>query len=321
MNGRSSTAVQLTHEPTERDTGEFTCPECESSLQQDEAHGETTCTECGLVVQEDEIDRGPEWRTFDAAEKESRSRVGAPTTKLLHDDGLSTVIDWQDTDAYGNALSSKKRQQMQRLRTWDERFRSKDAQERNLKHALGEIDRMASALGLPEAVRETASVIYRQALDADLIRGRSIEGVASASLYAGARQLEAPRSLSEVTTVSRVEKLRIQRSYSYIAQELGLGVELADPHCYITRFVSDLDVTHEVEQIGHELLDAGKTQNVHSGKNPVGLAAAAVYAASRLANQRVTQEDVAEVADVCRVTIRNRYQELLTAYENTEPNH
>jgi transcription initiation factor TFIIB len=276
-----------------------------------------TCSECGLGVQEDELDRGPEWRAFDAAEKESRSRVGAPTTKMLHDDGLSTVIDWQDTDAYGNALSPKKRQQMQRLRTWDERFRSKDSQERNLKQALGEVDRMASALGLPEAVRETASVIYRRALDADLLRGRSIEGIASASLYAGARQMGTPRSLREITSVSRVEKLRIQRTYRYIAQELGLGVELADPHSYITRFVSDLDVTHEVEQIGHELLDAGKAQNVHSGKSPVGLAAAAVYAASRLANQRVTQEEVAEATDVSMVTIRNRYQELLTAYGTT----
>jgi transcription initiation factor TFIIB len=84
MNGRSSTVVQRTHEPTEQDTTEFTCPECAAPLQQDEAHGETTCSVCGLVVQEDEIDRGPEWQAFDAAEKESRSRVGAPTrTRLL----------------------------------------------------------------------------------------------------------------------------------------------------------------------------------------------------------------------------------------------
>ncbi len=212
MHGQSNVAVQLTHNSETETTGESTCPECGALLRQDEEHGETACSECGLVVQEDELDHGPEWRAFDAAEKKNRSRVGAPTTKLLHDDGLSTVIDWQDTDANGNALSSKKRQQMQRLRTWDERFRSKDSQERNLKQALGEIDRMASALGLPKAIRETASVIYRQALDADLLRGRSIEGVASASLYAGARQMGTPRSLQEVATVSRVEKLRIQRA-------------------------------------------------------------------------------------------------------------
>jgi len=80
----------------------------------------------------------------------------------MHDQGLSTNIGWQDKDAYGRALSSRQRQKMQRLRTWNERFRTRDSKERNLKQALGEIDRMASALGLPENVRETASVIYRR---------------------------------------------------------------------------------------------------------------------------------------------------------------
>ncbi len=75
---------------------------------------------------------------------------------MMHDKGLSTNIDWRDKDAYGNSLSSNQRQKMQRLRKWNERFRTRDSKERNLKQALGEIDRMASALGLPENVRETA---------------------------------------------------------------------------------------------------------------------------------------------------------------------
>ncbi|MFB6202416.1 MAG: transcription initiation factor IIB family protein, partial [Halorhabdus sp.] len=164
------------------------CPECGGTLQSDSERGETVCTECGLVVEEDEIDPGPEWRAFDAKEKDQKSRVGAPTTNMMHDKGLSTNIGWQDKDAYGNSLSSRQREKMQRLRTWNERFRTRDSKERNLKQALGEIDRMASALGLPENVRETASVIYRRALDEDLLPGRSIEGVATASLYAAARQ-------------------------------------------------------------------------------------------------------------------------------------
>ncbi|ELZ35127.1 transcription factor TFIIB cyclin-related protein [Halorubrum distributum JCM 10247] len=83
---------------------------------------------------------------------------------MMHDKGLSTNIGWQDKDAYGKSLSGRQRRRMQRLRTWNERFRTRDSKERNLKQALGEIDRMASALGLPDNVRETASVIYRRAL-------------------------------------------------------------------------------------------------------------------------------------------------------------
>ena len=300
---------------TERDeqSEHATCPECDGRVTADSEHGETVCSECGLVVEEDEIDRGPEWRAFDSAEKDEKSRVGAPTTNMMHDKGLSTNIDWRDQDAYGNSLSSRQRQKMQRLRTWNERFRTRDSKERNLKQALGEIDRMASALGLPENVRETASVIYRRALDENLLPGRSIEGVATASLYAAARQAGVPRSLDEVSGVSRVEKSEIARTYRYVVRELGLEVKPADPESYVPRFASDLELSEEAENRARKLLQNAKEQGVHSGKSPVGLAAASVYAASLLTNEKTTQAAVSEVADISEVTIRNRYHELLEA--------
>jgi len=289
------------------------CPECGGNLIVDDERGETVCADCGLVVEEDEIDRGPEWRAFDAAEKDEKSRVGAPTTNMMHDKGLSTNIGWQDKDAYGNSLSSRQRQKMQRLRTWNERFRTRNSKERNLKQALGEIDRMASGLGLPDNVRETASVIYRRALDEDLLPGRSIEGVATASLYAAARQANAPRSLDEVANVSRVEKDEIARTYRYVIRELGLEVKPADPEQYVPRFASELDLPEETTRRARELLASAKEAGIHSGKSPVGLAAAAVYAASLLTNEKVTQSEVSEVANISEVTIRNRYHELLDA--------
>jgi len=294
------------------------CPECEGHLTTDTEHGETVCADCGLVVEEDEIDHGPEWRAFDSNEKDNKSRVGAPTTNMMHDKGLSTNIGWQDRDAYGKSLSSRQRQKMQRLRTWNERFRTRDSKERNLKQALGEIDRMASALGLPDNVRETASVIYRRALDEDLLPGRSIEGVSTASLYAAARQAGTPRSLDEVTSVSRVDKDEIARTYRYIARELSLEIKPADPEQYVPRFASDLELSDEAERRARELLSTAKAQGVDSGKSPVGLAAAGVYAASLLTNQKVTQSQVSEVANISEVTIRNRYHELLEADQQTQ---
>jgi transcription initiation factor TFIIB len=308
--GRTDEREQTEGERTDRES-EVTCPECGGRLVSDAEHGETICEDCGLVVDEDSVDRGPEWRAFDSSEKDEKSRVGAPTTKMMHDQGLSTNIDWRDKDAYGNTLSSRQRAKMQRLRTWDERFRTRDAKERNLKQALGEIERMASALGLPENVRETASVIYRRALDEDLLPGRSIEAISTAALHAAARQAGVPRSIDEVAEVSRINQMEFERAYRYVVRELGLGIRPADPTSYVGRFASDLDVSDEVEQRARELLETTKREGAHSGKSPVGLAAAAVYAAALLTNQRVTQSEVSEVADVSEVTIRNRYKELL----------
>jgi transcription initiation factor TFIIB len=310
--GERSERAETDEERAESES-ELTCPECGSRLRSDAEHGETVCVDCGLVVEEDEIDRGPEWRAFDSKEKDEKSRVGAPTTNMMHDKGLSTNIGWQDKDAYGRQLSNRQRQKMQRLRTWNERFRTRDSRERNLKQALGEIDRMASALGLPENVRETASVIYRRALAEDLLPGRSIEGVSTASLYAAARQAGTPRSLDEITGVSRVEKDEIARTYRYVVRELGLEIRPADPESYVPRFASDLGLSDEAERRARELLTSAKEAGIHSGKSPVGLAAAAVYAAALLTNEKVTQSEVSDVANISEVTIRNRYHELLEA--------
>ncbi|ATW88403.1 transcription initiation factor TFIIB [Halohasta litchfieldiae] len=275
--------------------------------------GELIHEETGLILEDDQIDRGPEWRAFTHSERQDKSRVGAPTTKTMHDKGLTTTIDWKNQDAYGRSLSSEKRSQMHRLRKWQERIRTKDAGERNLQFALSETDRMASALGVPRSVREVSSVIYRQALNEDLIRGRSIEGVSTAALYAACRKEGIPRSLEEIAEVSRVERKEIGRTYRYISQELGLEMRPVDPKRYVPRFSSQLDLSEEVQAKAKEIIDTTAEQGLLSGKSPTGFAAAAIYAASLLCNQKKTQREVADVAQVTEVTIRNRYQEQIEA--------
>lgn len=294
------------------------CPECGSRVRRDSAQSESVCENCGLVTDEQAIDRGPEWRSFNEEQRQNKSRVGAPTTPLMHDKGLSTIISWSDTDAHGRPLPSRKRARFQRLRQWDERFRTQDAQDRTLKQAFDEIDRMASALGLPETVRETAGVLYRRAVEDDLLPGRSIEGMATAALYASARQQHVPRSPSAVERVSRVEKTRFQRAYRYLSRELALEIEPESPVQHLPQLSSTLDVTEEAHRRAEEILEVAQRNGVHSGKSPVGVAASALYAATYLTNEKLTQETVSSAADISKVTIRTRYQELLDVYAESE---
>lgn len=300
-----------THEENDETHGKAEhaeCPECGATNVVRE-QGERCCGECGLVVEDDLVDHGPEWRAFDSQERQQKSRVGAPTTHTMHDKGLTTDISWKNKDAYGQSLSTKKRSQMNRLRKWHDRLRTVDNGERNLRFALSEIDRMASALGVPKSVREVASVIYRRALSDDLIRGRSIEGVATATLYAACRQEDIPRSLDEVTEVARIDRREIARTYRHVSQKLGLELEPADPKQYVPRFCSDLELSEEVQTKANEIIDITAKEGLLSGKSPTGYAAAAIYAASLLCNEKRTQHDIATVAQVTEVTIRNRYQE------------
>ncbi|WP_122090159.1 transcription initiation factor IIB, partial [Halalkalicoccus subterraneus] len=278
---------------TQESSSERVCEECGSdSLVKSDDQGELVCQNCGLIVEGMNIDRGPEWRAFNHSERQSKSRVGAPTTQTMHDKGLTTQIDWKDKDAYGRSLSAEKRSQMHRLRKWQERIRTKDAGERNLQFALSEIDRMASALGVPRSVREVASVIYRRALSEDLIRGRSIEGVATGCLYAACRKEGIPRSLEEISEVSRVERKEIGRTYRYVSQELGLEMRPVDPQQYVPRFCSELELSEEVQAKTKEIIEVTTEMGLLSGKSPTGYAAAAIYAASLLCNEKKTQREV-----------------------------
>jgi transcription initiation factor TFIIB len=287
------------------------CPECNSThLVRDYERGELVCEECGLVLDDKFIDQGPEWRAFDAEQSEKRARTGAPMTYMIHDKGLSTEISWKNKDSYGKSIPTRNRAQLYRLRKWQRRIRVSNATERNLAFALSELDRMASGMGLPRNVRETAALIYRKAVNKNLIRGRSIEGVVAASTYGACRQCTVPRTLDEIASTSRVGRKEIGRTYRFLTQELRLKLMPTSPEDYISRFCSELKLSGEVQTKTMEILKLAKEKELTSGRGPTGLAAAAIYIAALLSNERRTQREVADKAGVTEVTIRNRYKEL-----------
>lgn len=318
-NGHNGIRVRDQQKANEKDEQETaseksqTCPECGGTVIHDEHHGDASCEDCGLVVDEQKIDHGPEWRAYNSSERQQKSRVGAPATELMHDKGLSTTIDFKDQDSNGNYLSQSQRKKMRRLRKWDTYAKTENPQDRTLRKGLNEILRMASALGIPKEVRKMAAMIFKGALKKDLIRGRSIEAMTSAALYGASKQSNIPRSLDEITNVSRVERNEIARAYRYTNRELSLNIEPADPNDYIPRFVSEIDATtRRTETIANRLIDKlSEDPKVMSGKSPTGLAAAAIYLGGKLSGEIPTQTAISEVSGVTEVTIRDRMQDIL----------
>ena len=287
------------------------CPECGSThLSKDYSRAELVCRDCGLVIDQDFIDHGPEWRAFDSDQREKRARTGAPMTYTIHDKGLSTIIGWQNRDSYGKSIPTRNRAQLYRLRKWQRRVRISDATERNLAIALSELDRMASGLSLPRTVRETAAMIYRKAALKKLVRGRSIDGIAAASLYAACRQCHVPRTLDEISKVTPISRKEIGRNYRYVARELELKLMPTTPRDYISRFISELKLSSDVQAKTLDIIREATNKELTSGRGPTGIAAASLYIASVLCGERRTQREVADVAGVTEVTIRNRYKEL-----------
>ncbi len=292
------------------------CPECNSkSLFRDSERGEVVCRGCGLVVEEDMVQEGPEWRAFDAEQRASRARTGAPLKYMSPNKGLVTEIDQYNRDIRGGKIAPSQQSQLYRMRKWHKRASISNSIERNLAIALTELNRVASHLGLPENIRESAAFLYRRCVEKGLIRGRQIESVVSAVIYAVCRQYGIPRTLDEIAVVAEIQKKEIGRTYRLITQQLQLKVPLTNPRFYISRFVTSLKLSGDTQEKAVELLDKAIDKGLISGRGPMGVAAAAVYIASVLTGERRTQKEVADVAGVTEVTIRNRYRELKKSLE------
>ncbi len=282
------------------------CPECSSiNLTYDEQRGEVICADCGLVVEEKMVDTGQEmYGKSDSGEKKGRG--GAPLSIQKFDKGLTTNVG-EISDIY--KLEGGATRKFLRLKKWQERVST--SIERNLRLAMAELRRVASYLNLPTVVRDEAARIYNFVLQRGLVRGRSMESVIAACIYSACRSYDIPRTLDEISNASDVERKEIGRTYRFIIRKLGIKVTPSSPKDYISRFGSILHLSPKSQNDALKILKKAETSELTSGRGPAGIAAAALYVAALLNNEKKTQREVADVAGITEVTIRNRYKELL----------
>ena len=236
--------------------------------------------------------------------------VGGQGGIFLHntkfDKGLGTDVG-QKGDIY--KLGSKGKNKFFRLRKWQ--YRISTAIERNLKLALAELKRVASYLKLPKSVEEESARIYTMAVQRGLVRGRSMESVVAGALYAACRRHEVPRTLDELSEASGIDKKEIGRTYRFVTRELGIRILPSNPVDYIPRFASALKISADTQSKAVEILELAQSSELTSGRGPTGIAAASLYVAALTNNEKRTQREVADIAGVTEVTIRNRYKELI----------
>lgn len=291
------------------------CPKCGSKrINKDTIRGEVVCMDCGYVIEENLIDFSQEWREFDSDDVSGRRRAGAPISLARHDKGVSTELGMGYSDIF--KLPPKLRPKFLRLKKWQQRIST--ATERNLKYALAELKRYTSQLNLSPGVEETSALIYRRAVAKELVRGRSMESVVASALYAACREHGTPRTLDEIAEVANIPKREIGRTYRFLSRQLGIRILPTDPVDYIPRFASNLKLSGKTVTKALDILEKAKEKELTSGRGPTGVAAAVLYISAQLTGEKKTQREVAEVAGVTEVTIRNRYKELIKSLKFKE---
>ena len=290
------------------------CQRCgKGTMRTDNDTGEMFCSKCGFVATERVEQEGPEWRSFSKDDGQDRTRTGTPTSLAMHDMGLATIINPINKDATGKPLSASMKSTIERLRTWDSRSQVHEPVDRNFRQAFSELDRLKDKLALSDAVIEKTAYIYRKALDKGLVRGRSIPALVAAALYAACRNTETPRTLTDVANGINIKRKDVARCYRLLLRELDLKMPVVDPIKGMSRIASIADLSEKTKRKALEFLQEATRIEVSAGKDPMGLAAAALYLACVMIGENKTQKDIAQAAGVTEVTIRNRYKGLKEA--------
>ena len=199
---------------------------------------------------------------------------------------------------------------MDRVRIWDKRSQAAHSFDRNLRQAFNEMRMFAEKLALRDEVLEKAAYIYRKAVERGLTRGRSIIQISAAALYAACRDMEVPRTLKDVAAVSNISKKDLARSYRILVKGMDIKMPVPDPIKSVSRIASKAGLSEKTKRKALEILTKAHEKEVIAGKDPMGLAASAIYVASTLEGEGKTQKDIAEAASITEVTLRNRYKGL-----------
>jgi len=292
------------------------CLRCgKTALITDTETGEIFCGGCGFVLSDRIENPSPERRSF-SDDGINRARTGSGTSLAIHDKGLSTIISPTNKDATGKPLSNSMKITLNRLRIWDNRSQVHEPIDLNVRRAFSELHRLKDKLSLPDSVLEQAAYIYRKALDKKLVRGRSISGMIGSALYAACREVETPRTLKEIAETSNIKKKELARCYRILVKELDLKMPVVDSVQNVARIASKIGLSEKTKRYAIEILRKAEENKTSSGKNPMGLAAAALYLSCVKNGEDKSQRDLAEAANITEVTIRNRCKGLREMLKN-----
>jgi transcription initiation factor TFIIB len=286
------------------------CEFCKSdSVIFDNVSFEYVCSSCGCVSSQDpNSDSMASFRNNSGYN--DRTRTGMPESLAIHNKGLSTLIGIGDTDARGKALDSSQKNNIQRLRTWNNRAQLNDSVSRNLEKALKLLNNFGDKLYLSQAVIEGAAYIYRKAAIKKLAKGRSTLGLVGAALYAACRETATPKTITDIATACNITTKDIMSHYKLILKELSLQMPVLHGPDYVTLICNRLQLSEKTKREALRIFSLVQQNRISIGKNPRALAGSIIYIASQNCNEFLRQVEICQVAEISTVSLRKRCKEI-----------
>lgn len=279
----------------------------------DHERGVRVCKLTGEVIEESVIDERVDYRAYDEEERRRRARVGGPLSPAKQHMGVTVGYAIPSSGKPRGLSRTRRLEAIRRALAYGTTLTSI---EKNINQALRRLDELAQALGVPSHVKEEAAIIYRQAAQKGLTRGRSIDSVVAAALYAACRRKQIACSIQKIAEALNLRegfdpKREIARCYRLLVRDLELKIPVISPENFVSQITSELGLPDSVAAEAVRIVRLAREAGITAGKDPNGVAAAAVYIAAIKQGFKKTQKDVANKAGVTEVTVRNRYKEIV----------
>jgi len=272
------------------------CRWCNGSFVQTQT--EIVCSKCGVVHDDVLVDN-----TFDYDMNEIGNGRTGPPVNPMYKDSMSSEISKSNKDGSGNYIKGEARSMVNRIRQWDKRQKSSGTRTRSI--ANGEVVRICNVLSIPENVMQRAAEIYRDCEARKMMRGRTTTIFACSCVYAACRERGIARTLNDFTDVCYARRTDITSYYRMIVLTLDIKTKIMKPEQYISRIASKTSPPLPVSMQRFAINTINKLKS-NAGRDPVGLAAAALYYAAINNGLNFTQRAIALAAGVTEVTIRHR---------------
>lgn len=282
------------------------CNRCNGRIIFDNESYEKICSSCGTVINYEHV---KESESMNHTSQESIPEAVAESSQLGYEINLHSMIDNKNVDFNGKQINNHF--EVERLRRLNRFTISNITKTRNLTKAVKEIQRIVEILGLSNLVTERAGYIYHKAFNGHLIRGRSITGIAAATVCIACKEIGLPHSMDQIMQViPNANKRNIAYYYRFLIRQMKINMGLQKPESCLSRIAEKAGLSGKTERKALEILASAEGNAVLSGKKPSSLAAAALYLAAMKTGEQISQLRIAIAAELTTITIRKRASEL-----------
>lgn len=172
------------------------------------------------------------------------------------------------------------------------------------------LHRYADDLGIGNETETCACEMYESAMKNVSIRDMDEGLVIATCLYIACRKKNEAYDSADIADAAGIKPGRLSYAFRLITRQLNISLKPVSPLIYIPRISDDLNLSDKARTKAIEITDDAIGKGIVRGKNPKGVAAAAIYLACESVGEKMEKRRIADIAGVTETTINIRCNDL-----------